>query len=128
MNATEYVKQSAATDLNETGYMYAAARAVSSIELLHASLGITTESGELTDILKKYILYNKDIDVINFKEELGDLLWYIALACRHLDVSMEEIFAQNNAKLRARYGEKFTAHAALNRDLDKERKVLEDHV
>ena len=127
MDATKYVELAAKTDLNQHQYQLAGFRAAANVDLLHAALGINTESGELTDILKKNILYGKDIDLINFMEELGDLLWYISIACRHLDISLESVFEQNIAKLKARYGDKFTEEAALNRDLDKERMVLEKH-
>jgi NTP pyrophosphatase (non-canonical NTP hydrolase) len=42
-----------------------------------------------------------------------------------LDGMWEEICEKNIAKLKARYGEKFDAHKALNRDTDAEREILE---
>lgn len=45
--------------------------------LLHMAYGISTETGELQDIFKKELAYGKSIDVVNFKEELGDILWYV---------------------------------------------------
>lgn len=95
------------------------------VQLLHALIGIVTESGELFDQFKKHIFYGKPLDLVNLQEELGDLMWYIAILLDYLGISLEEIMAQNNAKLRARYPEKFTEDNALNRDLDGERKVLE---
>lgn len=94
------------------------------IDLLHSAIGISTESGEVSDIMKKYIFYGKEIDKTNFKEELGDLFWYIGLACRTLDISFEEVWITNINKLKARYGNKFSEEKALNRDLDLEREVL----
>jgi NTP pyrophosphatase (non-canonical NTP hydrolase) len=88
-------------------------------------MGASTEAGELLDSLKKAIFYGKELDVVNFKEELGDILWYIAIAYHELGGSFEEGMEVNIAKLRARYGDKFTAARALKRDLDVERKILE---
>jgi len=50
------------------------------------------------------------------------------MAMRELgcDISFEQIQERNIAKLKERYGEKFSKDAALVRDLDAERKILED--
>jgi NTP pyrophosphatase (non-canonical NTP hydrolase) len=93
--------------------------------LLHASIGITTESGELADLLKKHIFYGKPLDTVNAVEECGDLLWYVALACDALGVTIGEVMERNIAKLRTRYPDKFTSDAAINRDLEAERRALE---
>ena len=84
-------------------------------DLLHATLGISGEAGELLDAVKKSFIYGKPLDVVNAREELGDLLWYIALAMRSLDVSFEEIMQQNINKLSKRYPEKYTDADAIAR-------------
>lgn len=94
-------------------------------KLLHASLGLSSEAGEISDQLKKHLYYGSILDEVNLVEELGDLMFYVAMVCRALDVSLEEVLDKNIKKLKARYGDKFTEHAALNRDLDKEREILE---
>jgi NTP pyrophosphatase (non-canonical NTP hydrolase) len=94
-------------------------------DLLHAAMGLTTESGEFMDALKKHVFYGKPLDKVNLKEEVGDLLWYCALALHALDSSFEEVMATNIAKLKARYPDKFEESQAINRDLDKERGILE---
>jgi NTP pyrophosphatase (non-canonical NTP hydrolase) len=94
-------------------------------ELMHASMGMVTEAGEFIDALKKHTIYGKPIDRVNLVEEIGDLFWYQALACRALGVSFEEVMERNIAKLRKRFPEKFTAELALSRDLDAERAALE---
>jgi NTP pyrophosphatase (non-canonical NTP hydrolase) len=93
--------------------------------MLHSFLGLSSEIGELADALKKHIIYGKTIDEINILEEFGDLEWYVALGLRAIKASMEECMQKNIDKLKARYGDKFTQAAALNRDLDKERRALE---
>jgi NTP pyrophosphatase (non-canonical NTP hydrolase) len=95
------------------------------IRLLHAAMGFTTESGEFMDMLKKYLFYGKQLDRINGEEECGDLLWYCGLAIDVLKTTLDEVQTKNIAKLRIRYPEKFTAENAINRDLKKEREVLE---
>lgn len=86
-------------------------------DLLHATLGISGEAGELLDAVKKTFIYGKPLDEKNAREELGDLLWYIALAMRTLGVSFEEIMQANIDKLALRYPDKYTdAHAIARAD------------
>ena len=86
-------------------------------DLMHATLGIAGESGEIVDAVKKSIIYGKSLDVANMREEIGDIMWYIALACRTLDFDMREILDENIAKLAKRYPEKYTdVHASLRLD------------
>lgn len=93
--------------------------------LLHAAIGICTEAGEFFDPLKKYLFYGKLYDEVNLREELGDLLWYIAVACDALDTTVELEMARVIAKLQVRYPEKFSDYLAQERNLEAERAVLE---
>ena len=75
-------------------------------QLLTAALGLTAESGEFTEVVKKIILQGKPYNVDNvfhMKRELGDICWYIAQACMALDTSFDEIIEMNVDKLKARY-------------------------
>ena len=88
-------------------------------QLLTAALGLTAESGEFTEIVKKIILqgkpYNED-NVFHMKRELGDICWYIAQACMALDTSFDEIIEMNVDKLKKRYpGGEFNVHQSENR-------------
>ena len=95
--------------------------------LLHSSLGIHTEGAEFADALKKFVFYGKkELDEVNMKEELGDLLWYVAIACDALGTSFDELMETNINKLKARYPEKFSLDKAENRDLNAEREILEN--
>jgi hypothetical protein len=166
-------------------------------DVLHAAMGLVTESAELIDALKKHHAYGRPIDWVNLREEIGDVLWYLPLLCRglvidpvairsnpagpvlrcapptfddvlkvasglmahasmiltsatgitsmplerttvertlsvldtlaagYLGTTLDEVGEINIAKLRARYRDKFTTEAALNRNLDAERAILE---
>lgn len=99
------------------------------IRLDHAAKGLCTEAGEFTDALKKHVEYGNKLDLINLEEELGDLLWYVALACNALNVSLGEVMALNIKKLHGktgRYKDQFTSEEASVRDLERERRVLEN--
>lgn len=94
-------------------------------DLMHAAIGLATESGELLDAIKKCVFYGKPLDVVNVKEELGDLLWYLAVACHATGTTIDEVGSLNIAKLKARYPDRFTEAEANERDTDHEREVLE---
>lgn len=49
-------------------------------DLQHAAMGMITEAGELIDAVKRQMIYGKDIDAVNLKEEVGDCLWYANVA------------------------------------------------
>jgi NTP pyrophosphatase (non-canonical NTP hydrolase) len=95
-------------------------------ENLHMILGLTTEVGELADTYKKYLAYNKPIDTVNAQEEVGDIMWYIVNLCTLNGWDIEQIMDVNIAKLKARYPEKFTTEMATHRNLEEERKILEE--
>lgn len=94
-------------------------------DTIHMLMGMTTEVGELTDCFKKQLAYNKQIDWINVKEEIGDLMFYIASFCRINNLNLEDIIDINVKKLESRYPENFTQEKAINRNLEYERKILE---
>ena len=87
--------------------------------LITAALGLTAESGEFTEIVKKILLqgkpYNEE-NIFHMKRELGDICWYLAQACMALDTSFDEIMEMNVDKLKARYpGGEFDVHKSENR-------------
>lgn len=78
MKFNEYVQLAVRTESKvnpKTGSTFS-----SNERMLHAGLGLATESGELLDAIKKEMYYGKSLDTVNVKEELGDLCWYLALA------------------------------------------------
>ena len=88
-------------------------------KLLTAALGLTAESGEFTEVVKKIVFqgkpYNKE-NVFHMKRELGDICWYIAQACMALDTTFDELIEMNVDKLKARYpGGEFDVHKSENR-------------
>lgn len=98
------------------------------LDTIHMLFGMSTEVGELMDVFKKKIAYNKKVDWINVKEELGDIMFYMASFCRMHDLDLQQIIDRNVEKLEARYPEKFTEYHANNRDLKKEREILEKDI
>lgn len=125
MNSKEYIQNAIRTEAVDFQAMDNRLHEDGTKRLLHAGIGMATEAGEFLDALKKHIFYGKDLDRVNLKEELGDLFWYMAIACDELDIEFEPIMERNIEKLRARYGEKFSEVRADKRDLEKERVILE---
>lgn len=85
------------------------------MNLIHAALGVTSEAGEFADAIKAHAIYGKDLDRMNCMEELGDLLWFINLACKHLGWDIIEVMQENINKLVVRYPEKYSDQAAITR-------------
>jgi NTP pyrophosphatase (non-canonical NTP hydrolase) len=63
------------------------------LRLEHAILGLATESGEFTTTVKRVAIYGKKLSpefVAHMREELGDTLWYAAIACDALEFDIPE--------------------------------------
>lgn len=86
-----------------------------SLRLIHGIMGLSGEVGELTDAIKKSVMYNKTLDVENVKEELGDMLWYMSLLLDEVGSSFEEVMKMNHDKLEARFPGGFTEKLAQER-------------
>lgn len=124
-----YAADAKVTDIREYDKVAARLSEPDVIQLFHCIIGKVTEVGELADALKKYVIYGKSIDWVNVVEELGDDQWYSALGAlvtkRVLGVGFTDIQKLNVAKLKDRYGDKFTEEKALKRNLQRERQTLE---
>ena len=94
-------------------------------DLIHGIIGTAGEAGELVDALTTAILTHVNVDRINIIEEVGDVLWYLALTLRAVNSTFDEAMELNIQKLRKRYPEQWSQEAVLNRDLEGEREVLE---
>lgn len=94
--------------------------------LIHGIIGSATEAGEKLEALLTSIDNHSALDVVNLVEEIGDGFWYDAAVLRVAGLHFEDAQNINIEKLRRRFGDKFTAYYANNRNLDAERQVLED--
>lgn len=87
--------------------------------IINAALGLTGESGEFADQIKKWLFQDHPLDNAKLINELGDIRFYLELACYAIGVSLEEVEKQNSAKLRKRYPNGFTTEASQARvDVD----------
>lgn len=86
--------------------------------LLTASVGLASESGEFSEIVKKVIFQGKELNAdvrYHMLRELGDICWYLANAANALDADLEEIVKMNIKKLESRYPNGFEVSRSENR-------------
>lgn len=93
--------------------------------IIHGIIGAATETGELLELLFATVIEGKPFDSVNLDEETGDAFWYFALLAKASGFTFDDAQRKNIAKLRKRYGEKFSEFDALNRNLSAERSILE---
>lgn len=74
--------------------------------LVECAIGISGEAGEVTDLLKKHVLYGTDLDKQKLLLEMGDLYNYFSKLAYEVGFSLEEIRAANIQKLDARVAAK----------------------
>lgn len=71
--------------------------------LINGAMGLCGETGEVMEIIKKWKFQSKPLDLEDFKLELSDVLWYVALLCQVTNLKMEDVMIANIAKLEKRY-------------------------
>lgn len=85
--------------------------------LANGALGIAGEAGEVADAIKKHLFHGHALDVEGLRDELGDVLWYVATLAKTLGLSLDDVAAANVAKLKARYPEGFDPARSRARDV-----------
>jgi len=87
--------------------------------LLTAAIGMSSEGGEFSEIVKKCVFQGKpltDETVFHLKRELGDCIWYWINACRALGLDPNDVVQENVSKLESRYpGGSFDVYHSENR-------------
>ena len=87
--------------------------------LLTGAIGLASEGGEFSEIVKKCVFQGKPMEdetIFHMKRELGDIMWYWISACRSLGLDPNEVVEENDNKLKARYpGGEYDVHYSENR-------------
>lgn len=95
--------------------------------LLEGALGLSGETGEVVDIIKKAVYHGHAVtnetgscklskeDRDKLIDELGDVLWYTNLIAYSVGAPLSEIADHNIKKLKNRYPEGFSSEASKNR-------------
>ncbi len=82
---------------------------------INYAFGLTGETGEVVDLLKKTLFHGHKLDQGKLEEELGDVLHYLSGIATLADICLERVAERNIAKLRARYPEGFEKVRSINR-------------
>ena len=94
--------------------------------LMALGTAMATLSGEFADLaIKKFCFYGKPFDAEPLIQILARINGFVDIALTEAGYTIEDAREKNIAKLAARYGEKFSEAAALERNLDKENEILE---
>lgn len=83
--------------------------------VLNGALGLCGEAGEFADLLKKHYYQGHDLDEGHLAKELGDILWYVAVAADALGIDLDTVAEMNVLKLRDRYPDGFDAERSQHR-------------
>lgn len=101
MHFADYQMKALRTAQFETGSLRA---------LSYTTLGLTGESGEVAERIKKILREDKrDLDDIIAEKrpaivkEMGDVLWYLSALAREIGTTLEEVAEANLNKLKSRY-------------------------
>jgi NTP pyrophosphatase (non-canonical NTP hydrolase) len=83
----------------------------------HALLGLAAEAGEVADIFQKH-MQGHPLHIAHVREELGDVLWFVAALCTIHGLSLAEVATANVEKRKLRYpDDKFDPERSVNREV-----------
>ena len=121
----EFVEKVTSPESNKSGAFYGRVQELESTTgvniplLLTASICLSSEGGEFSEIVKKCLFQGNPLNdetVFHLKRELGDIMWYWSNACRSLGIDPNDVLEENVKKLESRYpGGKFDIHYSENR-------------
>jgi NTP pyrophosphatase (non-canonical NTP hydrolase) len=80
-------------------------------EIFTWGLGLIGEAGDAIGCIKKTYSQGED-QVQGIRENLGDIMWYIAMICNYYDWDMNDVLKENVDKLKKRYPNGFTEENA----------------
>lgn len=83
-------------------------------EILTWGLGIAGEAGDVAGCIKKTFSHDNN-QKSGIRENLGDVMWYIAMICEFFGWNLEDIMKENIEKLRRRHPEGFSHRFARER-------------
>ena len=83
--------------------------------LLNGMMGLCGESGECLDLMKKHMIQGHELVGEKVKDELGDVMWYLAVAAKGLGVTLDEVAEFNVNKLKTRYPQGFSSSDSIAR-------------
>lgn len=83
--------------------------------LANYGLGLSGESGEVVDHIKKHVFHGHELDVEKVVEELGDVMHYVAGLSTMCGFTLEEVATANITKLQKRFPKGFSREDSIKR-------------
>lgn len=71
--------------------------------LLDASAGLAEEAAEVLGLVRKRVFQQREVDAERMVEELGDVLWCLAVTAHSLGLSLSKVAEANQDKLARRH-------------------------
>lgn len=87
----------------------AAMTAKPGLDMVYLTGKLVCEAGEASQMALKQAYHNRPMDYDQLAAELGDALWYIAVAARLMGLSLESVAMLNVQKLNERHGQSYNA-------------------
>ena len=84
--------------------------------LANGALGLSGESGECADIVKKHLFQGHELDSEKLANELGDVAWYLAVTAKVIGLDLETVLQMNVDKLYKRYPNVLSADRSIHRE------------
>ena len=81
-------------------------------------MGLNGEAGECIDIVKKWHFQGHPLDSKKLKDELGDVLWYVAITAAAIGCELNDVMQHNIDKLRKRYPDGFDVERSIHREAE----------
>lgn len=91
MNPNEYVKNVLITEAKDLAPLQERFSKEINIRLLHGAIGLASELAEIREMARE-----EEIDIVNLKEELGDLSWYMGIMTDALGLNPETVFKSHS--------------------------------
>lgn len=88
-------------------------------DALHMALALSSDVGELVDVIKKWTMYDQPLDLNNAYEELGDVEFFLEGIRQALNINRADTLSRNMRKLSIRYPNWQYSDAAAKERLDK---------
>lgn len=76
------------------------------IDLQYNAGQLSSEAGEINGLISKWAKYGADLNLDDLRDELGDLLWHLAVLARLAGLDLSAVMRANLTKLQARHGDR----------------------
>jgi NTP pyrophosphatase (non-canonical NTP hydrolase) len=87
------------------------------VKLEYLASKLIIEAAEAAQVVIKHVHHGHKLNQTKLVEELGDVLWYLAVLLEQVDVTLAECAYLNIEKLSKRYPNGFSVEDSINRTI-----------